>query len=539
MTTRSFSSPLHRGVSNATTRQSLWQRCPPHFLPDPVKSARRSLPLSIRRISTSSQTAPKVSSWSSSHTPRTTPVRSSLLSNLRITLLTASVALTLTLGWYYVTDTRSGVHRLAPRVLKAVCPDAETSHEVGNAVLKVLWSLGVYPRERGRKGGGEGGEGLGLGVVVWDSLLDNPIAISAGLDKTASIPDALFALGASIVEVGGVTPLPQPGNEKPRVWRVTGEEGMVNRYGLNSLGADDMARQLRRRKIDLGITDNLTGGEEESERDASSVSVEVKNPGSLQEGKLLAINIAKNAKTDNDDTDAVIEDYVTCVNKLGPYADILVVNVSSPNTRGLRGLQTSKPLTRILNAVTTAASSIQSHKPKVIVKISPDEDSPEQIRGVCEAVVATSVDGVVVSNTTKSRPPPSALPSSSSSTILPQPGTEILRSATDARALAQEGGYSGPAMFPKTLELVEKYREALDEATVNGRRKKSGGGKRKVIFASGGIDDGKKVLQVLEAGASVAMMYTTLTYQGVGAVGRVKEEVRGELEAWREGRTEG
>ena len=163
------------------------------------------------------------------------------------------------------------------------------------------------------------------GRQIFGHELASPIGTSAGIDKLALIPDALFALGASIVEVGGATPLPQDGNERPRVWRVGSQKGLVNRYGLNSEGADHMAMVLRERMrgfaYKLGYRVGQEG-EQELLNGAGGLP-----PGSLTKGKLLAVQIAKNKSTDEKDVEAVKRDYVYCVNALAKYADVIVVNV--------------------------------------------------------------------------------------------------------------------------------------------------------------------------------------------------------------------
>ena len=175
-------------------------------------------------------------------------------------------------------------------------------------------------------------------------------------------------------------------------------------------------------------------------------------PASLSKGKLLAVQVAKQKSTPDGDIEAVKRDYVYCVDTLARYVDIIVVNVSSPNTPGLRGLQKVEPLTSILTAVVNAAGTAKKRtKPAVMVKISPDESSEDDIRGVCEAVWASGVDGVICGNTTTSRPDP-----------LPQ-GYSL--SEKEARILSEQGGYSGPQLFDKTVQLVRRYRDILDEGS--------------------------------------------------------------------------
>ena len=174
-------------------------------------------------------------------------------------------------------------------------------------------------------------------------------------------------------------------------------------------------------------------------------------PGSLIKGKLMAVQIAKNKFTDDSDIEAVKRDYVYCVEALARYADIIVVNVSSPNTPGLRDLQKVEPLTDILKGVVDATQRTdRKSKPAVMVKVSPDEDSQEQVMGICAAVMESGVDGVIVGNTTKRRDPFTA-------------GHSL--SHKEASILLEQGGYSGPQLFKRTVHLVRRYRILLDEGS--------------------------------------------------------------------------
>ncbi|KIW20280.1 dihydroorotate dehydrogenase (fumarate) [Exophiala spinifera] len=546
---------------------------------------------------------------------------------------------TLVLGlgiiFVYVTDTRASVHRyVVIPALRWIYPDPEEAHHAANQVLRSLWDFGLHPRERGDP------DKVGdLEVEVFGRIIRNPIATSAGIDKHADIPDPLFASGPAIVEIGGTTPLPQPGNDKPRVFRLTSQQAIINRYGLNSEGADHVAMRLRDRVRKFAYRLGL--GHDAAAEHAVLDGIAGVPPGSLTPGKLLAINIAKNKTTPEDDVDAVTKDYVYCVNTLGPYADILVVNVSSPNTPGLRSLQQGDKLQKILTGVVDAARLVdRKTRPAVMVKVSPDEDSDAQIAGICDAVWAAGVDGVIVGNTTNLRPAP-----------IPHLGN---LSPLEEQHLLETGGFSGPHLFDKTLSLVKRYRKLLEQkpvelepvpqppsalqaeaAKIKNELASESGPKEdstpdtvttsvdtgvipptpvaeemssekqplfklpqerfydkpqedqdslegvnsapvdspgeqqsqterlraiqaaierlpprdqrdalenleepihlasndepKVIFATGGITNGKQALDVLNAGASVAMVYTALVYGGVGTVSRIKDEMRTEM----------
>lgn len=428
---------------------------------------------------------------------------SPLAYRMRAVLIGTSFAASLAAIYLYTTDTRASIHQwLIPPLLRLLYPDAEDAHHVGIKALQTLYNLNLHPRERSSPSPTDPNNPLR--ITVFGQTLTNPIGISAGLDKDAQIPDPLFALGPAVVEVGGITPLPQEGNPRPRVFRVPAIRALINRYGLNSEGADVVAIRLRERlrrfALALGFTerdvlDGLVVGDDGV----------VIPPGSLWPGRLLAVQIAKNKGTDEKDVDAVAADYVYCVKRLGRYADVLVVNVSSPNTPGLRDLQAVEPLTKILSAVVDEARRTdRKTKPRVMVKVSPDEDDDTQIDGVVRAVCLSGVDGVIVANTTRRR--------------LVPPTVKL--TVREQKALMEDGGFSGPTMFDHTLELVGRYRRMLDNAA---------GDEHKVIFASGGITNGRQALEVLNAGASIAQVYTGLVYGGSGTITRIKREMRKEL----------
>ncbi|KAH8750780.1 hypothetical protein F5883DRAFT_578869 [Diaporthe sp. PMI_573] len=444
--------------------------------------------------------------------------------------LSTSLLASAYLLYLYATDTRASYQQwLVPPLLRLVYPDAEEAHHVGTKALKLLYELGLHPRERPTRAPGIVPEPSDLATQVFDVNLANPIGISAGLDKDADIPDVLFELGAGVVEVGGCTPKPQEGNSKPRVWRVPTVEGMVNRYGLNSRGADAMAARLRERVRKFARSLGLT------ERQVLNGEGTDVPPGSLLPGRLLCVQVAKQKDTDERDVDAVARDYVYCVNRVAPYADILVVNVSSPNTPGLRDLQAAEPLGRILSAVVQEARKTnRKTKPKVMVKVSPDEDESAQMAGIVQAVYMSNVDGVIVGNTTKRR-----------SGLVPE-GVRL--NSREQQALTETGGFSGPSMFDRTLDLVGRYRKMLDAQSLQAGEEQEGGTAakalesivsskaqdskqppRKVIFATGGIKNGEQALKVLNAGASVAMIYTSMVYGGAGTVTRIKGEMRSAL----------
>lgn len=467
----------------------------------------------------------------------------------------------LSFGYLYVTDTRASIHEwLVVPALRHLYPDGEEAHRAGTQILKNLHSFGLNPRERG-VADSQGD----LAVEVFGHTLSNPIGTSAGIDKGAEVPTPLFEMGAGIVEVGAITLLPQEGNPKPRVFRLPSQNALINRYGFNSEGAEHVATRLRQRVREFAYHKGL-GMDEEAERMVLNGQAGVP-PGSLLPGRLLAVQVAKNKTTSENDIEAVVRDYATTVGHVGKYADILVVNVSSPNTPGLRTLQNVEPLTQLLSGVVQAVKRIdRKTKPAIMVKVSPDEDSEEQISGICEAVWESGVDGVIVGNTTKKRPDP--LPKGYA---LP---------ASEAKLLLEQGGYSGPQMFERTLALVSRYRRTLDqgpkhtppglssiedEAPLKSNKTDikasldlpsfsspssnaddlaesapkftlrsvpnaapAPSAPRKVLFATGGITNGRQAREILDAGASVAQVYTAMVYGGAGTITRIKQEMRDE-----------
>ena len=296
--------------------------------------------------------------------------------------------------------------------------------------------------------------------------------------------------------MGCVTPRPQDGNERPRLFRLPTSGSFINRYGFNSVGADAVARRLRERVRRFARDNGLTEAE---------VLGNPAIPASLHAGRILAVQIGKNKTTSELDIAAVQRDYVECVEKLGRYADVVVVNVSSPNTPGLRSLQAAEPLGKLLGSVVAAAAKVdRARKPKVVVKVSPDSDSPEGIRDVCQAIRASGVAGVIVANTTVDRP--------ASLTASPQTTEE------EKRIVAKEaGGLSGPTLLPRTLRLVQEFRRQLP-ANIE-------------VIASGGVSNGTDAMRCVQHGASGVMGYTAMVYEGVGWFGRVAEELAGLAEA--------
>jgi dihydroorotate dehydrogenase len=284
---------------------------------------------------------------------------------------------------------------------------------------------------------------------LWGRRFPNPVGMAAGFDKNAEAYRAILRLGFGFVEIGSVTPRPQPGNSKPRLFRLTQDRAVINRMGFNNDGIAAVARRLAARG-------RLSGP--------------------------LGVNLGKN----KDSADAAA-DYVLGVQALGRHADYLVINVSSPNTPGLRALQGREPLTALIEAVKQARAAACPEPPPLLVKIAPDLQ-PEDKQDIAAVALATKVDGLIVSNTTLARP-------------------ASLRSLGRGEA----GGLSGAPLFrPSTELLAEIYR--LTRGSLP-------------LIGVGGIASGADAYAKIRAGASLVQLYSALVYEGPGLVGRIKRDL--------------
>lgn len=383
----------------------------------------------------------------------------------------------LVFGTYYYLDSRSGIHTYVTMPLMHAFTDPETSH---NLAIKAM-SLGLTPRD-------SQSDDESLGFTLWGKQFDNPIGLAAGLDKQAEAIDSLFDLGFSYVEIGSVTPEAQPGNEKPRYFRLPDDNAVINRYGFNSDGHKTIAMRLRNRvrshlfqnqSTDHAAQELATAAHGSAPTDALSL------PRSLRRGKVLAINLGKNKNGDE------VEDYVKGVKALGRFADVLVINVSSPNTPGLRALQHGDSLRNLLSAVVKERNATSPNVP-VCVKIAPDLTESE-IVSIASAIKDTKVDGCIISNTTISRP----------ATIKP------------TKTILEAGGLSGPPLKPLTMRALKVMRQEV--------------GNKCVLIACGGVSSGKDVLDYGMAGASFVQGYTGFGYDGTRYPRRLKDELMVEL----------
>lgn len=293
---------------------------------------------------------------------------------------------------------------------------------------------------------------------VFGMKFPSPVGVAAGLDKDAEAFDALGALGFSFVEIGTVTPLPQPGNPAPRLFRLVDDHSLINRMGFNNCGVEAAVKRLKKRRTDV-----IIGG-----------------------------NIGKNKVTPNEEA---VSDYLKCFDALYPYVDYFAVNVSSPNTPGLRELQQKGPLTEILSALQLHNSACPARKP-ILLKIAPDL-TDDQLDDIIEIVADTHIDGVIATNTTISR-----------EMIFATPMPRVERMGG--------GGLSGSLLTERATEVIRYLHE------------RSGGAFP--IIGVGGIMTPEDAIEKLEAGASLVQLYTGFIYEGPALVGRIDKVVEKWLE---------
>jgi len=287
---------------------------------------------------------------------------------------------------------------------------------------------------------------------VFGLKFDNPVGLAAGFDKDAKLFDELASFGFGFVEIGTVTPLPQEGNPKPRLFRLKEDNAIINRMGFNNQGIEAAVARLRRRKTNI-----IIGG-----------------------------NIGKNKVTPNE---KAVDDYEICFEKLFPYVDYFVVNVSSPNTPGLRDLQEKAPLTALLNRLQELNSAKESRKP-ILLKIAPDLTN-EQLDDIIEIVADTKIDGVVATNTTIDR-------------------SGLKTDKTKVEAIGN-GGLSGKPVRVRSTEVIKYLSDKSNRAFP--------------IIGVGGIHSAEDALEKLDAGATLLQVYTGFIYEGPSLVNRINKAI--------------
>jgi len=277
-------------------------------------------------------------------------------------------------------------------------------------------------------------------------LFPNPVGLAAGLDKDAAHIDGLAGLGFGFIEVGTVTPRPQPGNPRPRLFRITEKEALINRFGFNNVGIDAFLANLSRARW-RGI---------------------------------LGINIGRNADTP---PERAADDYALCLEKAYAHASYVTINVSSPNTQGLRDLQQKDSLGSLLERLAAARARLAERYGKrvpLVLKVAPDLDITG-VKAIAEAVVRHGIDGVIATNTSTTRE-----------------GVEGLRHADE------RGGLSGGPILEKSTRILSLFNALLDG--------------KAVLIGAGGILSGEDAAEKFAAGASLVQLYTGLIYRGPGLV---------------------
>ena len=293
---------------------------------------------------------------------------------------------------------------------------------------------------------------VGLEREVFGIKFDNPVGLAAGFDKDAKLFDELASFGFGFIEIGTVTPLPQDGNPKPRLFRLNDDSGLINRMGFNNQGIELVVARLRRKKSDI-----IIGG-----------------------------NIGKNKETLNEDA---VNDYAICFEKLFSYVDYFAVNVSSPNTPGLRDLQEKKPLTALLNSLQDLNNKKEKRKP-ILLKIAPDLTN-EQLDDIIDIVADTKIDGVIATNTTVDR--------------------SGLKTAENSVQAMGNGGLSGKPIRLRSTQVIKYLADKSNKAFP--------------IIGVGGIHSAEDAIEKLDAGATLLQVYTGFIYEGPSIVKRINKAI--------------
>ena len=326
------------------------------------------------------------------------------------------------------------------------CLDAERAHDLGLASMEAAYRTGLNPLLALRP--------KPLPVRVFGLEFANPVGLAAGLDKNGAHVDALASLGFGFIEVGTTTPRAQPGNPKPRMWRLPEHDAVINRLGFNNDGVDALVRNVERARF--------TG--------------------------VLGINIGRNKDTPNE---RAVDDYLFCLERVYARASYVTVNISSPNTQGLRDLQEEETLKRFLGALIDSrerlAAQHSARKP-MLLKIAPDLSDAE-LDAIAEVVLASGVDGLICTNTT------------------------VERAAVSGAHHAEEtGGLSGKPLFQKATYVLLGMMSRL-------------GGKVPAVGV-GGILSGRDAAAKFDAGASLVQFYTGMVFRGPQLIGESVEAIR-------------
>lgn len=320
--------------------------------------------------------------------------------------------------------------------------DPETAH---NAVLRLSGLAGLFATRP-----------PACPVKAMGLEFANPVGLAAGLDKHAEHVDSLAALGFGFLELGGVTPRPQPGNPRPRLFRIPEANAIINRYGLNSVGVDQFVSNISRFSTKC----------------------------------IIGVNIGKNKDTPNENA---ADDYVACLDKLYPHVDYVTLNVSSPNTAGLRDLQNSEALSSLLSRMKNLQTRLQQRHGRnvaVALKIAPDLDEAA-IRDIATVARREKIDGIVATNTTVSR-----------ELVLQYPQSK------------EQGGLSGAPLRESSTRVLRILSQELKGEIP--------------LIGVGGILSGADAVEKIHAGATLVQVYSGLIYRGPGLVSECVEAIRDE-----------
>jgi dihydroorotate dehydrogenase len=310
----------------------------------------------------------------------------------------------------------------------------------GSKVSRMLWDLQDSRLEK----------------EVFGLKFKNPVGLAAGFDKNAEVISEMADLGFGFIEVGTVTPLPQPGNIKPRMFRLPADEALINRMGFNNKGMDVVAENIAAYR---------------------------RNAKPWQNGLIIGGNIGKNKVTPNEEA---VNDYIKCFDRLFDVVDYFVVNVSSPNTPGLRALQEKEPLMNILNALQQRNLKNEISRP-ILLKIAPDL-THEQLDDIVDIVIQSKIAGLIATNTT------------------------VVREGLKSKKYSEElGGLSGKPLTAHSTEVIRYL------------AKKSNGAFP--IIGVGGIHSEQDAIDKLNAGASLIQLYTGFIYEGPGLISRINKKI--------------
>ena len=284
-------------------------------------------------------------------------------------------------------------------------------------------------------------------TILFNRDLENPIGMAAGFDKNAEVYNSLFKLGFGFVEVGTITPKKQYGNPKPRIFRLESEKALINRLGFNNDGSEKAIERLQK---------NLPNG-------------------------ILGINIGPNKDSKNR-----IEDYLFCLNKMHFFADYITINISSPNTPGLREFHNESNLLELLNKISEFMTNNKIKK-NLVLKVSPDINERE-ISYIIELIIKFKINGIIISNTTDKN-----------------------RNNLTGKNKNELGGLSGEPLNTISNNLIKKfYKEVKNKVT---------------IIGVGGVNSGQTAFEKLKCGASLLQLYTGMIYEGPGVVKKIKTEL--------------